>query len=808
MDNTNNIIPVDDSNPEQFSPEYDEIDLGEFAQQCFIDIENEDIEEELRRFKKWQKNRAFYRGNQRGFWDSKKRTWVTVDIDSLTPSEASVLVINNQFRPQVKTLAKEFSRSQTRVRATAKSDSQDSVLSARFSDALIRHYQPKLMPESKRQIEAKYLLLCGNSFRYTIYDSESKSSNVSIPVKGKKTLPEYTKSVCADCGYKADGIVNDCPECNSVMETTSVPAKEMNNVTIDYKTVNAGDPKTEIVDPSEVKVWAGAKGGLTDTPFIRRRRFVKSEFILNTFPFYTPSENAKLSESAQGQWQFLDTSSVKDSANTIRGLYEYNQLWLDVSKYRRKKLKKTVKFKKQVGHNKFIEYEIPEGTILEEKFPEGMYICKVGSDILGYYPEDKNEVWKHTAFDINIDGFWGDGLEDSVMNQQIINEYTSLSVENVLYNASPKLVINPSLINPVAVTGKPKDMLLMSDNARKDTDPKSAFAQIEGMSLTQEVMVGIDNAKRDMREQTGALLGFNGQGDPNITTATGMSIARDSALALVSTPLAVRAETDEAWCWQIIRLVKKHWYDEKYKFLLGKYNEAEAEAFRDSVLDESINLFVEPNSWMPQTNYEKLQNLGAFLTAFNIPFGFLNPQVPEPIRNYAAQLYNVPFDFDELAPDIRIAQKRLDMAKEIAKTAVPKAMEAAKIFAVANKPEAGQESVKNASLIIANAMGVEEGLDDHAVFIDQYKKWLKTDEGQNANPILREAVKATMADHQAFLETEMAHAAQQQALTNMGAEPNQQSGWDNSAPEESPFRSKNPNEGVQDFSENSNKQNL
>jgi hypothetical protein len=352
----------------------------------------------------------------------------------------------------------------------------------------------------------------------------------------------------------------------------------------------------------------------------------------------------------------------------------------------------------------------------------------------------------------------------------------------------------------------------MSDNARKETEPKQAFAQIQGMSLTQEVMMGIESSKRDMREQTGALVAFNGQGDPTLTTATAMSIARDSALALISTPLAIGAEVDQKWCWQVLKLVKEYWYDQKYKFLLGKYNEAEADAFKECKLEEEINVFVEANSWMPQTNNERLQNLGAFLTAFGLPLGFLNPQIPQVVRDYAAQLYNVPFDFNELAPDIRIAQKRLDIAKENAEIQVPKAMTAMAVLLKSGNEEdkLKADAISKAAIAtISDSMGIEEDLDELAVFIDQYKKWLKSDEGQNAHPILREAVKMTMNDCKVFLQTQEAEKAQNAMIMAGGQPPPTQGGqqlFQPQKPEENPFQPPAPKEGVQDFSSNAKKQ--
>lgn len=778
--------------------EYELVELDKFVLEMFKEIDQENQYEESKRHRKWAKSRAFYRGNQRGFWDNSKKTWVTVDLDQLSPMEQSILVINNLFRPQVKTLCKEFSRSQTRIRALPTSDSQDSILSSRFADALIKYYQHKLMPESMRQLEAKYLLLCGNSFRYTYYDKNKDGAKVRVPKLGTKMLDPYNRNVCTECGEEGDMSDEICQICGGIMERTEVEGKEI--VGVDgYSKENSGELHLEIVDPVEIKVWAGAQN-LEQSPYLRRKRLVRKEFVKEIFPFYKPRPSGKLSDSANIIYQFYDTANEKTTDSTTK-LHEYDQVWVDKHYYAFKKLRKDIQMMDGTV--------IPAGTPMADVFPDGMYACKVDDDILGYANESKHKCWVHIPYDNNVDGFWADGLEDAIQSQQVINEYNSMAVENVLYNASPKLIINPKLINPATVTGRPKDMLLMNDNARSDSKPEESFAQINGMALTQEVGYGIEMAKRDMREQTGALLAFNGQGDTEITTATGMSIARDSALALVSTSLSLKAEKDLEWNWQVLKYVQEFWYDEKYKFLLGKYNENEAEAFRDSVIEEELTLSIESGSWMPLTNYEKLQNLGAYLTAFGMPLGFLNPQIPPVVREYASQLYNIPFEFNEIAPDIRIAQKRISKAKdayEQLKSVLPT------VAGTQQEPI----FVRSMEVTLADIMGVEEDLDVHEIFISEYTKWLKTDEGQTADDILRNAVKQAIKDHSGFVQLAQQQQMMQMAQANqaMGATPPQgagpvdmmqgmpseQAGPEVQVPAESPFNP--PEEGVQDYSAN------
>lgn len=747
--------------------------LKEFCVEQANKIEEEDIDIYLKLLRKWAKNRNFYRGNQRGFWDNQKKIWVTVDVDNLTPSEASILVINNQFRPQVKTLVKEFSRSVALIKANPISDSQNAVMTARFSDSLVRFYQHELLSESFRQKEAKYLLLCGNAFRYSYYDAEKKSASVKTEIRGNKTVPAYSSHQCIDCAKSYPAPQSEPCDCGGFVESVEVEEKEINNALLGHEYKNTGDPTTESVDPTEIKVWAGAKD-LNSSPYLRRKRLVRKEFIIDLHPTHEPKQT-DLSTSGRYQQNFMSMTGGKEQQfseqKTNTELFEYDSYWLDPPTYKNLVLETDIVL--MTGE------QIPAGTRYEEAFPEGLYFCKVGADVLGYANEAKKDHWLHIAYDISIDGFWADGLEDAVQNQQIINEYNSLGVENVLYNASPKLIINPRLINPVTMNGRPRDMIPLSDNARLDTKPDQAFAQIQGMSLTSEVMVGMEASKRDMREQTGALLGFNGQGDPDITTATGITIARDSALALVSTSLALTAEANKYWSMQILRFVKKNWYDEKYKFLLGKYNESESTAFRESDLDKEIELSIEPYSWLPRTTFEKQQALNAYLTAFGLPLGFLNPIIPESVRQYASQLYQIPFEINEVSADIRIAQRRLDKARQIASLLIPIFMKASQEI---QDPQELDIVLNNTAVEISNAMEIEEDIDDHQIFIDCYKKYLKTDEGQEANPVFRMAIKKKINEHTMFLNIQNT----ENALRPTGDPAQEGGGGENFKPEAPP----------------------
>lgn len=763
------------------------IDLDELALKLADKIEKEDEALYTSILRKQSKNRNYYRGNQRGYWDKAKKTWVNIDIDLVDPQDASILVINNQFRPQVKTLIKEYSRSETNIKAIPTSDSQTSVLASRFGDSLIKYNQHEILTERKRQQEAKYILLCGGSYRFTDYKYPKDATKVSAPKYGGKKVDSYSKHICSgsDCEMEFPEERDTCDKCGSKVQNVVVPEQNLTGVYLGNEKKNSGKLDLDIVDPIEVKRWEGGKGGdVKDSPYIRRLRIVREEFFTENHPDFEPKKEA-LSSYGEFQRQLMSLAGLdmQSQVGSEQVYYEFYEAWLDVSMYCKYKSVKEV----EIGETTY-----PAGTPLEEIFPDGWKFAKQGKKVILKKNQAKNPHWLYIPYDINVDGATADGLEDAVQNQQIINEYTSMGVENVLYNASPKLIFNPHMINGGALNNSPKDAIPLTNNARKDTDPSTTFSQIKGMSLSEEVFEGIENKKRDMREQTGALLGFNGQSDPNNKTATGMVVQRDSALALSATSLALVAEGNRTWNYQCLDLIQKNWVDNKYNFLLGKYNESEAEAFKKCDLEQEITLAIEPFSWMPMTPQEKLQNLGAYLTAFGLPLGFLNPMVPESIRQYASQLYSIPFEVNELSPDIRIAQRRLDKAKDEAKIRLPLLM--AKTAMLQGNMQAIQEEAVGTLLAISNSMEIEEDLDNHMVFIDVYTKYLKTDEGQEANKILRQAIKEKIAEHKDFLDMQMKDAATKTGQNNAlsGEEPpsgnsDTQTNFEPQQPAQSPF---------------------
>lgn len=680
------------------------IELQTLCYQKYTELLNKHRTKFLEHKKQWRKAKEYYSGNQRGFWSTSRNEWVWVDIDKLTPTEQSVLVVNNQIKGHVRTIAKEFSRAIIKIKPEPKNDTIVAQYACRLIPKLIDCAFTDTFSERLKQYEAKLLILTGNAFRYVYLAAEETDQSLK-----DISTRDY---ICANCGY-ASFTDMMCENCGSTEFLKQPEDKMQQLLSFNYKI------KTEIVDPEEILINTKVK------------TFAQTDFLFRI---------RKLEK------QLLDIEDSKKLNDEV----EFVQCWLKPNHYKCYFLQSDFKSYKQ-------------GTPLIEIFPDGLYFEIVNDKVQNvFYNEDLHESWIHVIYDNNPASPYGLGIEDAIQLQQLINEITSLIVENILYNASPTLIINPRLINPASISGKPRDIVLMNEQAMLDSRPDQAFASIPSLPIAQDVYAVTEGIKRDMREQTGAYLAFNPTGDPYITTATGASIARDSALALLSLSLSLKTEADKEWVMRYLKLAQKVLTPDELKHLLGRYNELEIESFYKVDLDKDINYVVENSSWQPQTTYERIQNLQSFLSAFGLPLGFANPAIPPAIKEYAMNLYQVPIDIDELQPDIRVAKKRLTEGLTKFHSLLP-------LLSEATSEEEMMELAKQIVNEVVYTMKPDIELDNHEIIITTYLREMKTDEGLNWNPLFQVALRETINLHkEIIMKREIQKLQQQQILQTTG----------------------------------------
>lgn len=734
-----------------------EIDFIEWIRLMAKVIDGENQEEEMRRVRKITKLMMYYRGNQRGFWSAHTGDWVPLDPDACEPRDAAMLLINNQIRPQVKALAKEWARSRPRLKVIGTDDTVAKKGAARYATAVLTRKQEKLMPESFRQTEGKSAFLAGNYLRYTFYNKYGKGAYASVPKVEKfneKTHEDYWW--CPSCDKSGD--LSELTKSNVAYgEEENVPCPNCGHAGVQINRgedqslsriskvdkVRLGCQHTKLVDVREVKVHVRARN-LEQTPYLRWRQYVlvstlKEQFRWANIKPVAPSpvtryiQETELNTGTSGGVNKASMVNVEEYGAGLGGMTEFVRLWLRPSLYFDLRAKKDLK----LGDGEIMK----RGDKFIEKYPHGMYVSLCGLELLQVEGQILDHFWAHGAYEKLIESFWGDGVDDLVSMQQLVNEMQSLFVENIIYNASPKIIYNPFLIEAAMLDNNPSQMTPMSRNAKRDDNPKEAIYQMSGMSIGRDVPDAKISAIEDMRTQSGAHLAMQGANDPRLNTATAMAIARDASIASLGTPLALKSEVDVTWAQQVLRLEQEYWVDGVNDKLLGNFTVEESQFFKECDIENDLEITVEAGSWVPRTENEIKMDFLEFVTAGGIPLGFANPQVPYEIKQRAAELLRMPLDLDKLQPDIRNAHLRVEQLKA-----------AAQVLLDAGIVDESTDDDGIVALLI-NDIPVDMFIDDHPTFINTYTAWLKTDEGRFAPACVADSVRLLIQRHDEAIES-------------------------------------------------------
>jgi hypothetical protein len=698
QDPTNlNRVPAEQaqkSQLEQQSLDPNRPDLTKFALTLVEQIRADGQYEKIRRLRKWVRNSKFYEGEHYGYISPYSGRWIDVDVSEVSPNEDDdddLQFTNNQFRFYVKSVVKEWTRSQTHLRVKARSDKAAKIGAAEFGNDIVTDKQRTLLTEDKKQTEAKYALLTGNYFRYSYYSTDVLGAVERIPLFEKTNVklgPDaWYCDVCKNGGeapldaLQASGSVENtysepamaCPVCdNPSVHIQEGPAFEQEIPTGEYQEVKVGDVYTEIPNPMEINVHLHARN-LSQTPYLHRERLITRAVLKQKF------KNASLKggtwegeQSSSSMIRELETSAGNTGMGNGSGrstspttgspfeLLKFDQIWIDVPVY----ADYVTKQEERISDGTVI----PAGVALKDIFPRGLYIAIVGNEILNLRNENKLDHWSHGVFDLIPTRFFGDGLEDMVEIQRQLNEVINLRFENMMANAAPNTIFNPLKIDPEGFSGKPREMNALI-NANADDDIRKFVMRLEGTGLDRENFSAEENYKKDMQTLSGAFSINSGMPDVDISTATGARIVRDAAISMIGPALAIRAKVDVEWAYQILKLAQAYWTNERYVPRAGNHTKQTGQWFKAADVEGDFEITYVPGSWMPRSEMEEREDFISFIgpNVIGLPMGFLNPMVPEAVRHFAAEKYRIPVDLDSSRVHSRIAQGRIEKLRNAAK---------------------------------------------------------------------------------------------------------------------------------------------
>lgn len=750
--------------------------LHAFLNRTLDAISSLDEDENLKIHNSMVKCVAYYDGR----WDGEIRNGVWHDNETIT---GQILPEDNEAKRQVDKLQMEMCRSRIGYMVDAVLKHQAAKReAAEFANHRLQVNQERIETEPFIQAENLSLLLKTTAFRYSFFDTNADSQEQSVELQVLRSMTDGAEvSVCRTCGLKIEPNT-PCPYCGDTMQKSiAVPPSE--SIDVQQKKVSAGRVVTVRPDATMVQLDLNARD-VPSSSFVRWRLVLRRCDWEAMYPNQRIPSSDVFSEAARKQAEAQNTPSNSgwDGTENAGGdqfeKIEGELVWLDAKVYQRYRNREP----ETLGKDKILV----AGTLLTDQFPDGVCVTRIGKTILDLYPSNKNKCWTMCVYGLREHALHGSGTTALLGPQDIINEANSVILANQINNS-----VGRDLLRSGAIEGGqlPRiDQVAYVLNAPDDVNDigKWAHAKIQPEGLTTDVYAFREAMKGSIQDAAGtSSLSMQGAADLKVLgTATGVEASRDQAVGRMIPNRKLQAFMGTEWGRQVLELERENYTPEVFLELAGKgnekgevlYSERGVRTFFNSTVRNDFSVKPVEGSWMPTTPAQEKANA--------TEFGMIAAQMKEAPQSQdvlatIAPMLGVPYSVNEFGAAQRAASMRLEAYSRIAEgVASPDTIPTPETVEVvlSNCPEWAR---------------VDPLMDTHDAYLDYYEDWWMSDEGRNADTLLRMVVSAVVGQHKqgivaqgqekATMQTAIqapAMAAADEAAAQQGAEAHEQAEQD------------------------------
>jgi hypothetical protein len=376
---------------------------------------------------------------------------------------------------------------------------------------------------------------------------------------------------------------------------------------------------------------------------------------------------------------------------------------------------------------------VRKGTRLADVFDQGLKICFVNGQIVGCYNVNKNDEWSCYKYTVSGAGFYGVGTENLLPLQKWHNETVSYDLSEALYQSAGVTLVDTTRIKDGNLANKPGTIVPIEDRVpgeSLDDIIKHVTTEGSGEKLAAMRMA----LKEDMQMVSGARSSaVSGLPGPSLGTATGVMYQQSTADSFAGTKLELRAWNLARRMEQALKLIQVHQLSQRY---YTRFGETKGKWLSALDIPGELRVRVEADTHSPRTQLDvKTDSVQA------IQLGWGNPQTPPMVARQIGRIFHMPPDQDAYDEWSVRGQKRLDdmqLAAELMRErGVPP--QAAIPFVI-------QQAAPNMKL------------DNHPNFIAFYSDWYLSDEYEQSDPVVQQAIEGVIELH----EQAMAALAQQQ----------------------------------------------
>ncbi len=710
---------------------------------------------------KWLRTSLYYTGQQ-----FLRKSTYGLGYDSVPHGERDDVYINNKLRFNSDQVTVKWSQSEAELEfRPADTDDERAVGIARQGSLVYEHYARKFYTEAFLNTEAKLAQFCGNYARYFYYDALAKGGSYEQPQVENTQNQVPGAQQCIDCGA-AGPPTGSCPQCGSP-NVQQIPGTSLESQSVTgYQNVQTGDLCCESVPFWELRFDLGRR--LEDSPWLLRFRRVRVDELQQAYP----EVNITRKPASETQTQIQDrlrrnagTGQTSASYTRVDGghkdnFVDFEQWWFDSC---------MLDFQIEKDTELANGQTIPAGSSLKDIFPDGLY-CAFVSGIeapVDVRPECHRRFWVSGQFNPVPGRGLGDGIEDAIEPQRQHNMLGSLRYTHYRTTASPTIIVNGRMIQATGYIGKPgMTHVVKPGNLPEDGNVASAVSVIPMPPLPGDFLQYQEALSGEMQIATKAVDFSNALPGVDNRTATGATIGNNLAQSLHSPQLALRAEVDRASAYVILDLFKSFVPEERYLQIKGRYGTVEGVWLRAADLQEvSFDINVKGHSYMPKSEQDRQQDLTNALTLIGGVAGL--QQAPRSLVQELAECYGVDFGDETLTAARRLAQIRLDQMKQAFPQVIQTMMLQMQNAQMTGMLPPGFDLNATVGQTLVQAIrppvsAFEKGFADAVEFL---ATWLSTDEGIEAEPLLRAGVEMLMVSYTtASLEQQRINLAVSEAL--------------------------------------------
>ena len=404
--------------------------------------------------------------------------------------------------------------------------------------------------------------------------------------------------------------------------------------------------------------------------------------------------------------------------------------------------------------------EIPSGVRLGDAFG-GHSLCVLGlnemSTVLGVYTEDHR--------DYVVQGKWyakpqtgaGRGLQDLTEVQKVFNsDHQQIHTYNRGISTPAMLVASEILGEEgksryVGTPGLniPVPLAKLAEGVTLDQLARPAFQM--PLVPAQHFQFTYDRLSEFAQFASHFLPFASGMPGVDNTTATGANITQAATNALYTPVLSVKGEIRKLVAEKLTRLYPKAFPVERQFPLGGKYSRQSFKRLSGSQLDTELVFEVVADSWLPKNGYTKRQAYAAVAQMFGNVANWLQARKAEPKMVLGIErAFDLEDDGAEMDVAAQLCNRRVRQMAQAARVVPDPYMLVGVQQAVQTDPATGQQ-IPTPELVLTGQGAIQPPVSQaepgHELKRQWFMEWLDADDGQEAEPALRQAVEVLIVLH-------------------------------------------------------------